>query len=122
MTKIRLFTLSACMLWATAAVSSASRADAGVLTSQLGNYAACSAYTQSTYRSWCPDAEGMGQYQTSYIQYIRLNSTACNAGGCSADVGTTYTDMVYTVGRKAVSYRQPTCSGTYWLELGTCSC
>jgi hypothetical protein len=117
---MKLFKLGVCIAWGAVAVSSATPASAYALTYQSGAYAACSANYSSGFFSdgVCSGAE------FNYEQTIKFVSTTCNAGGgCTDQMGVTYTDFVYPTGRKATSL-DVDCSeaGYRTYGLGTCAC
>jgi hypothetical protein len=115
--------------WIAAAVSTAAPADAFVLTTQSGTYAACSGQSTPLVKAHCrvgsgEDREAM--YYTNYTQIMKFNVTACSSGGCSLDTLTVYADFAYTAGRKNVTlYQNPTltsCNGYSYYEVGSCAC
>jgi hypothetical protein len=115
------------MAWAGAAISSAAPVDAKVITSQTGSYAACSATYQSNSTLYpCDLMAGEPQpFFASYEQSIRFVATACSAGGCTPDSASLNTDMVYPVGRKAVSLDRRCANsamGMRLYNLGSCAC
>jgi hypothetical protein len=106
--------LVAGLAWVGAAISSATTATAFAVTSQTGDYAACSA-SYSNYVS-----ESSCGYATSYYQNIRFIDTACNTGECASS-GLVYTDQVYPTGRKT-TYHVDTCEIGNVYGLGSCAC
>jgi hypothetical protein len=117
----RLFKLMACAFWCGAVVSSATPADALAITYQSGDYANCSADSDTQVRYWCESSFDT----TSYIQTIKFVTTGCNAGGCNSGSSTVYTEFEYPFGRKP-AYEQSHCSsiynGTNVYGLGSCEC
>jgi hypothetical protein len=107
-----------CILWGSVAISSATPADASIVTTQTGPYAACSQnYEYRGYGLWCGGVE----YPANYIQRIKLVWSACSSGGCSPDWATVYTENLYTTGRH-VTTRQGGCSIYNVYGLGSCAC
>jgi hypothetical protein len=119
---------SACLAWLGLGVASSASANAFAITTQIGDYATCSASYAGYSKAWCYDMEfHTYELYTSYTQQIKLVSTACSSGPCSSDNATVYTDAVYPVGRKTASSQGPACvSGggatNYYYNLGSCAC
>jgi hypothetical protein len=120
-----IFKLAAALAWAGVAVSSATPADASLITSQTGSYATCHPDTQTVFGYLdCPLALGEPEpFSYNYKQTIRFISVGCNAGGCSTDTTWVYTDTSYGTGRKTTSVER-SCRGTTLkiYGLGTCAC
>jgi hypothetical protein len=113
--------LAACVAWAGAAVSSASPANAYAVTSQVGDYASCSASYTTISKNWCYDGESRTwAFATYYAQNIKFVSTPCSSGGCS-DTGNVYTEFLYGPGRKIVTPATP-CDASNIYGLDTCGC
>jgi hypothetical protein len=123
-----LFRLFAGSAWAAALIASAAPADATAFTSQIGGYASCSgAYTPyansfETCELKATEYVPGYVYYTSYTQVIKFASVGCNAGGCSSDTGTVYTDIVYETGRKVTTLYERVCGATKSYGIGICAC
>jgi hypothetical protein len=119
----KLFTAGACIAWAAVAVSSAAPANARAASMQSADYAACSNHYESASSSYACSG---GEYEFTYYQEIHFVTTRCNsATGCVPNLGSTYTDQVYTTGRKIVSLMDSGCGmfgATSIYGLGTCAC
>jgi hypothetical protein len=113
------------ILWAAVAIGTAASANADAFTGQTGNYATCGGSYSVYPRSWCHDLE-MDTYEfyTNYTQQIKLVSTACSSGPCSADTSTVYVDAVYPAGRKSATSLGPSCSmgPSIHYVLASCGC
>jgi hypothetical protein len=108
--------LAACIAWAAVAVSSASPANAMMLTNQVGNYATCA----TPYVTGAPPNCGDGR-AWNYAQTIRLVSTTCSSSSCSA-TGSVWVESLYSVGRKVVSL-EGECGYKYHVyAAGSCLC
>jgi hypothetical protein len=110
--------LAAALAWAGLAISNAPLADATCLTSEAGDYAACTAIYTTMGNAICG-------YEMTYRQNIKFMSTSCSTGsGCNATGWYTWTDMRYPSGRKP-TYSLGFCwDGSGWLpyDLGSCAC
>jgi hypothetical protein len=113
--------LIACLAWAGVAISSATPADALLVTTSTGPYATCSAEWQYRNNASCT---GM-TFLTSYQQQIKFVTTACSGGACSmAFAPSIYTENVYGTGRKTTT-SYGLCDPSflqYIYGLGTCAC
>jgi hypothetical protein len=108
--------LVACVAWACVAISSATPANARIVTSQTGQYAACSANYGSQSNAYC--------FEFPYYQQIKLTSRfgMCASGGtCTPDNSVVQSEWVYPTGRKTATIAFP-CGGGNTYELDTCSC
>jgi hypothetical protein len=110
---IKLLKLIACIAWTGAAIASASPAAAIAITNQTGPYATCSNDSEPYPEYYC-------DYTTSYIQTMRVVSTTCSSGSCGGSA-TSFTDTLYSPGRKITSLWQ-TCGTKTVYGLTTCAC
>jgi hypothetical protein len=118
MTFMSVLRLTASVAWTGAALSAATPASALVATLQSGPYAACSAETDSVSYDFCGTPY-------SFRQTIKFVGNPCSGGGCSDQMGTSYTESQYQPGRKVTTI-QSTCGQssvgtsaqlpTYWVE------
>jgi hypothetical protein len=121
MTKMKVLGLAACIAWGGATLSAATAADALVATTQQGPFAAVGGHYVVEPRTFCRDFY--------YRQTMRFLGNGCNSGFCSDDTGASYTDIVYSPGRKLVSPVDIGCGpeeggsgGMTFFGLGSCNC
>jgi hypothetical protein len=114
-----LIKLLPCIVWGAVAVSSATPANAQILTAQSGSYAACS--QDYDYNRGGDFPCGDLTFFAEYLQRIRLVGTPCSSGGCAPDSGDVYTEFLYDTGRHFTMW-QTECSGYNVYALGTCNC
>jgi hypothetical protein len=115
----KLFTAAACMAWTAAALSVATRAEALVVTNQVGDYGTCS----EVYNYLKNGSVTVCGTDWAYQQRIKFISTACGAGNCSDTVYNVYIDTVYNAGRKTVSHIEGCWEyGFSKYGLGSCGC
>ena len=110
--------LVACIAWAGAAVSTATPADARLMTYQTGDYGTCSNESDPWYESWGCDT---GSVETNYVQVIKLVDTTCASGDCARQIPFAYTDQVYAPGRYLVTDLSH-CDDWNLFQLGACAC
>jgi hypothetical protein len=104
----------ACVAWAAATISLAAPANAIAITTDSGDYASCSANSNPQTGMAC------ATWGYSYVQTIKFMENSCNSGACQGNA-TTYTDMVYSAGRKTSTSLQ-FCGGYNIHGLDTCQC
>jgi hypothetical protein len=109
------FQILGCVAWAGVAITSAAEARALAYTTQVGDYALC-----ATYNSLVSPPDPCLEF-VYFNQHIKFVSTPCAAGGCGDGSATTYTDITYSVGRKAAGL-QETCGSWRVYGLGPCAC
>jgi hypothetical protein len=111
---------AACAAWAAVALSSATRAEATVVTQQTGGFALCSSNSEAflTYVLCGPDDT---PDEMPYRQTIKFQGTACNAGGCLPGDTSVKSDMIYPVGRVTATLIG-TCGTKRFYNLATCAC
>jgi hypothetical protein len=116
MTKSSLGRLVACVAWAGVAISSATPADA-LIVSKVGGapYANCSADWNYYYHASC----GM---EFHVVQRIRMVSQACNGGTCDNESGGIMVEFVYASSRKIAEQVADCGPYSYLYGLDTCSC
>jgi hypothetical protein len=107
--------LVGCMLWAGAAITSASRAEAVAHTTGVGTYATCTFSYTAQHNERCG-------YVLNYSMVMRFLSTACSSTGtCSSDYGGAQTEWVYTAGRKMTTLLQ-LCDPYRIYGIDPCAC
>ena len=111
--RTNVFQLGAGIVWACAALSSATPVSALVLSNASGAYASCA----SSYTSQGISACG---YVFNYQQTINVIGTPCSSGGCTQN-NRLWVDQVYSTGRKTTSY-VTMCGSSYIYGLGSCAC
>jgi hypothetical protein len=112
----KLMKIAACIAWVGAGVSSAAPVQASAATMSSGTYANCSNRSSPTLQNLCG-------IQFNYQQTMRFVGVACNAGGCSDELGITYTESVYAAGRKIATPAMLHCQGSYSVYgLDACAC
>jgi hypothetical protein len=118
----KLWKLAPAAAWAIAALSSATPADATMISlssASTFSYASCSANATPKIYDWCDS------FQSSYIQTIKLVTTPCNSGGVCSTQSTVYTDVQYAAGRKDASPSggcQYLGKQYYFTQLASCTC
>jgi hypothetical protein len=111
----KVLTMLACAAWGGVLLSSAAPASAVAVSQTTGQYALCQTFYQAQTGEHCG-------YLLTFSQPIKFQSTACSTGTCNSTYAATYTDTVYTVGRKAAWYLSGCAGGWTAFNISSCNC